>query len=263
MGTAVARLLGRTHRLLLSDVSVERLDTLLAAFSDEGYQAEGMPGDLADPDFARSLARRCDELGSLRSLVNAAGLSPAQADWLAIVRANTIAPTHLLDAFEPLLERGAACVMIASVAGHLGPPDPEADALLAGPLEPDMPDGLEPRLRALAEADGGTVQGHAYSLSKRAVIRMCERRAPDWGRKGARIVSVSPGMVWTPMGRREAESGTRAASLLARTPAGRWGTAMDVATTVEYLVSDAAGYITGCDILVDGGAVAAVRGQRF
>ena len=107
------------------------------------------------------------------------------------------------------------------------------------------------------------MEGHAYSLTKRAIIRLCEERAVEWGRLGARIVSLSPGMIWTPMGRREAEGGRRAQALVDATPAGRWGTAMDIALTVQFLVSEAASYISGSDIRVDGGAVAAMRGGLF
>lgn len=263
MGTAIARLLGRTQRLMLTDLNADRLEALLATLSDEGYQAEGLAGDLAEAGLATSLAEQCTKAGPIRSVVNAAGLSPVQADWASIIRANSIGPARLLAAFETLLERGTACVMIASVSGHLGPQDAVAESLLRDALQPELLDALKPRLSALVAEQGGTMEGHAYSLSKRAIISLCERRAIAWGSKGARIVSLSPGVVWTPMGRKEAESGNRAQALVDATPAGRWGHAMDIATTAEFLLSDAASYITGSDIRVDGGAVAAMRGAAF
>jgi NAD(P)-dependent dehydrogenase (short-subunit alcohol dehydrogenase family) len=263
MGTALARLLGRTKRLILTDVNAPRLDALLAALTEEGYQAHGVAGDLAEVSVAESLAERCAQLGSIRSIVNAAGLSPVQADWQSIIRANSVAPARLLEAFEPYLAPGVACVLIASIAGHLGPQEAISDALLANALQANLLDALEPRLAALVAAQGGTMQGHAYSLSKRGIIRLCEQRALAWGNKGARIVSLSPGVVRTPMGRQEAASGNRAQAMVDITPAGRWGTAMDIATTAEFLLSDAASYVTGCDIRVDGGAVAVMRGTAF
>jgi NAD(P)-dependent dehydrogenase (short-subunit alcohol dehydrogenase family) len=263
MGTALARLLGRTKRLILADVNAPRLDALLAALTEEGYQAHGVAGDLAEVSVAESLAERCAQLGSIRSIVNAAGLSPVQADWQSIIRANSVAPARLLEAFEPYLAPGVACVLIASVAGHLGPQEAISDALLANALQANLLDALEPRLAALVAAQGGTMQGHAYSLSKRGIIRLGEQRALAWGNKGARIVSLSPGVARTPMGRQEAASGNRAQAMVDITPAGRWGTAMDIATTAEFLLSDAASYITGCDIRVDGGAVAVMRSTAF
>lgn len=263
MGTAIARLLGHNHRLALNDVAEDRLDALVQTLRDEGAEADAVAGDLAQTGVADRLAALVGQDRALRAVVNAAGLSPVQADWRAIIAANAIGPARLLAAVEPFLAQGAACVMIASVAGHLGPRDELAEALLASPLEPGLEAAIAPMLSALASADGGTAEGHAYSLTKRAIIRLCEERAVAWGQRGARIVSLSPGMIWTPMGRREAESGRRAQALVDATPAGRWGTAMDIALAVQFLLSDAASYISGSDIRVDGGAVAAVRGAPF
>jgi len=263
MGSAIARLLGRTQRLILTDVNEAGLDELLSVLSSEGFQAEGFAGGLDDPSLAESLAARCRQAGSIRSIVNAAGLSPAQADWQSIIRANSIGPVHLLDALEPLLGPGAACVLIASVAGHLGPQDSSIEGLLADPLHPGLFDALESPLAALVSTLGGKMESHAYSFSKRAIIQLCEQRALDWGAKGARIVSLSPGVIATSMGRMEAASGDRAQAMIDATPAGRWGTADDIAAATEFLLSDAANYITGCDLRVDGGAVAAMRGRAF
>ena len=263
IGSAIARLLGRTQRLILTDVNEAGLDELLSALSSEGFQAEGLAGGLDDPLLAEGLAARCAEAGTIRSIINAAGLSPAQADWQSIIRANSIGPVHLLDALEPLLGPGSACVMIASVAGHLGPQHSSIEGLLADPLRPGVFDALEPRLAALVRKLGGKMESHAYSFSKRAIIRLCEQRALDWGTRGARIVSLSPGVIATSMGRMEAASGDRAQAMIDATPAGRWGTAADIAAATEFLLSDAAGYITGCDLKVDGGAVTAMRGRAF
>jgi NAD(P)-dependent dehydrogenase (short-subunit alcohol dehydrogenase family) len=263
IGSAIARVLGHSNRLVLNDVAEERLEALIQALRDEGMEAEGLTGDLAQLGVAGQLSNMIGSGARLHSVVNAAGLAPVQADWRSIVAANVIGPARLLAAVEPLLHQGTACVMIASVAGHLGPRDDAAEALLASPLRIGLEDALEPRLMVLAAADGGTMEGHAYSLTKRAIINLCEACASNWGQSGARIVSVSPGMVWTSMGRREAESGRRAQALVDATPAGRWGTAMDIALTVQFLLSDAASYISGCDIRIDGGAVAALRGNKF
>lgn len=263
MGRAIARLLGHGHRLVLNDIASESLESLTQSLREEGAVVETLAGDLSQQDVAEALAALVGQTGRLRTVVNAAGLSPIQAEWPAIVSANAIGPARLLAAVEPLLECGTACVMIASVAGHLGPRDQAAENLLASPLQPDLKSLLEPRLSALAQADEGTMEGHAYSLTKRAIIRLCEERAVEWGRLGARIVSLSPGMILTPMGRREAERGRRAQALVDATPAGRWGTSMDIALTVQFLVSEAASFISGSDVRVDGGAVAAMRDGAF
>jgi NAD(P)-dependent dehydrogenase (short-subunit alcohol dehydrogenase family) len=263
MGAAIARRLVKTRSLLLTDVDRDRLDALAAQLIADGYKAHAVCGDLANPDVSEELTALSAAIGTLATLVNAAGLSPAQADWRSIIAANIVAPQYLLRAVEPLLDNGTVGIMIASVAGHLGPMDAAVQAFLDEPLQPNLCDLLEPLLAEMIATYGGTMEGQAYSASKRAVIRMCERRALDWGRQGARLVSVSPGVIWTPMGQQEASSGHRAQAMADATPMGRWGTADDIAASVVFLASDAASYITGCDIRVDGGAVAAMRGANF
>jgi NAD(P)-dependent dehydrogenase (short-subunit alcohol dehydrogenase family) len=263
MGAAIAKRLAKTRTLLLTDVDSERLGALTAQLIADGYQAHAICGDLANPDVSEELAALSAAIGMLATLVNAAGLSPVQSDWRTIIAANSVAPEYLLRAVNPLLGDGAVGLLIASVAGHLGPVDAAVQALLDEPLQPNLCDLLEPLLKEMVAIHGGTLEGQAYSASKRAIILMCERRALDWGRQGARIVSVSPGVVWTAMGQQEAASGNRAQAMADATPMGRWGTADDIAGTVEFLASDVASYITGCDIRVDGGSVAAMRGTNF
>lgn len=263
VGMAVCRLLGRTQNLLLTDFDDARLQPALQTLADEGYRASGIAGDLASPGTAETLAGLCRDLGPLRTLVNTAGLSPVMADWRAIIQANTVAAELLLRAFEPLLRPGTAAVLVASVAGHLSPTDTPAQELLADPLQPELLEKLSVRLEMLVRNLAGSLEGHAYGLSKRAIIQTCERRAKAWGAVGARLVSISPGGIWTAMGRREASGGARVNAVIESTPAGRWGTAAEMATVIEFLASDAAGYITGCDLLVDGGAAAVLRGKTF
>lgn len=259
---AVARLMGRSQRLVLCDVDEARLQQARRQLDDEGFASVGVPGDLSDPTTIDQVAATCRRGGSLRTVVNAAGLSPTMANWRAIVSANVLAPMRLLDALEPMLVPGTVAVMLASVAGYLGPADDACDALLVEGGD-TMLDQLAPHIEALHARIGGTLEGHAYSLSKRAVMLLCERRAMAWGRRGARIVSISPGGIWTAMGRREAEIGRRVTTMIENTPIQRWGTAMDMATAIEFLASDAASYITGCDLRIDGGAVANLGGKAF
>ena len=92
---------------------------------------------------------------------------------------------------------------------------------------------------------------------------MCESRAAAWGRKGARIVSISPGTIWTPMGRQEADSNPRVEAMVAATPTGRWGTSLDIAAAAAFLASAEASFVTGCDLPVDGGLTPSMRGVAF
>jgi NAD(P)-dependent dehydrogenase (short-subunit alcohol dehydrogenase family) len=263
MGRACARLLGRRYRLALTDVREPQLASEIEALEQEGYAiAAGLAGDLADPSVTGALAELVRAAGKFGALVHTAGLSPALAGWEAILRANLVATEHLLAAFEPQLTSETVAVLIASMAGHMAPAEPAVDAILEHPLADDLLQRIQPHLQAFSrDGDAYGLSSPAYSFSKRAVIHMVERRAAAWGARGARIVSISPGTIWTPMGRKEAESNPGAAAVVEATPAGRWGTAMDIANAADFLVSDLAGFISGCDLRVDGGVTPAMGGR--
>lgn len=262
MGQAVARFLGMEMDLILSDVNGGRLNLCAAALEEEGYTIVGVvTGFLEDDSVLRDLIKAQSRAGRLGALIHTAGLSPAMAEWQAILRVNIVATEKLLRAFEPILTPGAVAVLIASIAGYKAKALPELDALLAAPLAEDFLERIEPLLESLCiPGDAFGLKTQAYFASKREVIRLCERRAPAWAKKGARIISVSPGTTWTPMARREVEENPLTRAVVEATPLGRWGTAMDIANAVRFLVSDAASFITGCDLRVDGGATPATNG---
>jgi NAD(P)-dependent dehydrogenase (short-subunit alcohol dehydrogenase family) len=183
--------------------------------------------------------------------------------WDAILRTNLLGTEFLLDAIEPLLNPGTCAVLIASIAGHRAPAEPEIDAILAAPRAADLLQRMQPHLQRLAGSDARDLGGLAYALSKRAVIRLVEARAAAWAAKGARIVSISPGTIWTPMGRKSAQDNTRSARVVAATPIGRWGKATDIASAAAFLASEDASFITGCDLRIDGGVTPALEGVTF
>ena len=263
VGLASARLIGRRLPLLVTDIDPERTEATVRMLGHEGYQVEGVAGDLADAATIRQLVGRLRQLGRPRALVHAAGLSPALADWRRIIRANAIGTWRLLAGIEPLLQPGSTAVLVASVAGHLAPREPAIERLLQDPLAEGLLEALQPRFEALLVQHPGSMEGHAYSCSKRAIIDTCKARAAQWGQCGARIVTVSPGGMWTAMGRAESEHGARVNAVIKATPAGRWGTAIEVASAIEFLLSPLASYITGTDLLIDGGAAAALSGTTL
>ena len=253
MAMAIARRLGGSYRVLLADRDGAHLDRQVAAMRKEGHDATGVICDVTSSSAVKALAQAADQAGPIRALAHVVGLSPSMAEAAEILRVNLLGATLVADAFFELAQPGTAAVFIASLAPHVSDvPEALKDAI-EDPLAPDLVRRVE------AAAEGPITSGLAYQLSKFALIRMCQRRAPQWGAKGARIMSISPGLIATPMGAREFEAQPGKRRLLEMTPLGRQGTMVEITDAVEFLLSDRATFISGVDLLVDGGLAAAVR----
>jgi len=260
MGRACARQLGATMDLVLTDASAS-LEGFAKDLELEGFTLRSVTvGDFRSAEVIDALGR--EAAGGFAALIHACGLPPS-APWRDIVEVNHIATVRLLDAVAPGVREGSAAVLIASVAGHLAPSLPEVDALLAQPFTPGLLDRIEPLLaRELGSAAGAAMGTLAYAISKRKVMELSEVHAAGWGAKGGRIVSLSPGMIYTPMGRHEASLDAAADAQVKGAPAGRWGTASDIAAAACFLLSPAASFITGTDLRIDGGAVGALNALK-
>ena len=211
--------------------------------------------DVKDAAGVTRLAARAAELGQLRAVAHAAGVSPTMADWREILTINLIGTALLVDALRPLASEGTAVVCFGSVAPllALGPADVPADAVLDEPLATDF---LEKILEAVPDVED---QGMAYTWSKRGVHRLVRREAVAFGQVGARICSVTPGIIDTPMGRQEAAARDTNDMLVQMAAIKREGLAEEVAAGAAFLLSDEASFISGIDLPVDGGVVAAIR----
>jgi NAD(P)-dependent dehydrogenase (short-subunit alcohol dehydrogenase family) len=254
MGMSTARRLGQHCRIVLASLSAEKNPQREAALKEDGIDAVAVRCDITDAASVAELAAFVRARGRLRTLAHVAALSPGMGDWTTLMKVNLVGAKLIELAMLELAEPHTAAVFVSSLAGHRH--EAPSDAVLKVLDDPLAPDFL-PKLEALvADADSRT----AYTLSKTALNRMCRQRAAAWGRKGARIVSMSPGMIATPMGALEFQGGSREIKLglLARTPLGREGTMIETADAIEFLVSDRASFITGTDLLVDGGVNAAV-----
>jgi NAD(P)-dependent dehydrogenase (short-subunit alcohol dehydrogenase family) len=263
MGSASARSFASTgSRLLLTDRDPARLAEAAEELSALGASCTTLACELADPFSVADLAHAVGDQGGLRTLVHTAALSPSMGDWKAVLTVDYLGTVRLLDGLLPHAGAGTAAICFASIAAHQGHPiSAETLRALDEPLQPDFFDDLE------AMVEGEITSGLAYIWAKTAVVRLCERAAVPWGRRGARIVSLSPGLIDTPMGRLELDN-PRKRPLLTMTPLARArrdgqsvelpGHCDDIAATVAFLASDAASFISGCDIRVDGGIVAAL-----
>ncbi len=257
MGMSTARRLGQSHRVVLASQSAKENVQREAALREDGIDAVAVRCDVTDPASVAELKEFVAQGGPLRTLAHVAGLSPSAGDWCELFSVNLIGTALMERACLELATQGTAAVFVSSSAGHLAvPPSPEILAVLDDPLTP----GFFGRLDRLIVAEEQTPL-QAYRLSKHALNRMCRRRAPAWGAKGARIVSMSPGPIATPMGARELAGPSRDVklNLMRQLPIAREGTMVETADAIEFLASDKASYITGIDLLVDGGLVAATR----
>lgn len=246
MGMAVARRLGQSHRILIADRDADHLDRQSAALKVEGYDVATWTCDVTRTDAVGTLARQAAERGPIRTLAHVVGLSPSMGDFRAILSVNLVGAALVADAFLPLMTPRGAAIFISSMAGHLRS-FPDLEPILDAPRAPDFLDRIE---QAIGEPPTPSL---AYMLSKSTLNRMVRQRTAAWGKAGARIVSLSPGLIATPMGALEFEKQPMKYDLLAATPLGREGTMPEIADAVEFLASDKASFISGIDLLVDGG----------
>jgi NAD(P)-dependent dehydrogenase (short-subunit alcohol dehydrogenase family) len=254
MGLAVARRLGSGLRLLLADVNASTLGEAAEVLRGEGQQVVEQQTDVSDAGSVAALASTALEMGRVDVLVHTAGLSPVQAPIEAILRVDLLGTALVLDAFASAIAPGGAGVVIASMAGTLWPENLELERRLATTPPAALLD--LPELAAGAIANPGA----AYGLAKKANQVRVRAASVPWGRRRARINSISPGVISTPMGAAElgGPSGEFMRSMVAGSGTGRLGTPDDIAAAAEFLVGPQSSFITGTDLLVDGGVVASL-----
>ncbi len=254
MGLAVVQRLGQGSTVVLADISETTLSSTAQVLRSAGYDVVEQVTDVSEGGSVAALTEVAIGLGRVEVVVHTAGVSPVQASVEAILRVDLIGTALLLDAFSRAIAPGGAGVFISSMAGSLAPLDPDLERRLMDTATADLL--TLPELSLEVVADPGT----AYMLAKRANQLRVRSAALAWGRRQARVNSISPGIISTPMGNAElaGPNGEFMRGMVAGSPAGRVGTAHDIASAVEFLVGSGASFISGTDLLVDGGVVASL-----
>lgn len=253
IGMAIARRMGYGMKIVIGDKKQENAQMIAKIMNDAGFDVEAMEMDLSSRESIKSLIAEAQKYGDISMLINAAGVSPSQAPVESILKVDLYGTAVLLEEVGKVIKEGGVGVTISSQSGHRMPAlTPEEDEQLACTPAEDLLklDLLQP------ENIRDTL--HAYQLAKCCNEKRVMAESVKWGEKGARINSISPGIIVTPLAIDEFNGprGDFYKNMFAKCPAGRPGTADEVANVAELLLSDKGAFITGADFLIDGGATA-------
>lgn len=254
IGMAIARRMGYGMKIIVGDRSIDNAEAVAGIMNKAGFDVQPLVMDLSSRSSILSLIDTASHYGDISMLVNAAGVSPSQASVETILKVDLYGTAVLLEETGKVIRQGGAGITISSQSGHRMPAlGEETDRLLAcTPTEELLKlEVLQPRnIRDTL---------HAYQLAKRCNVKRVMSEAVKWGLRGARINSISPGIIVTPLAIDEFNGvrGEFYKNMFAKCPAHRPGTADEVANVAELLLSRRGAFITGSDFLVDGGATAA------
>ncbi len=253
IGMAIARRIGSGKKIIIGDKSIVNAEAIAKIMAEAGFDVEWMECDISSRESIVNLIKKGQEYGEIAALINAAGVSPSQAPIEAILKVDLYGTAVLLEEVGKVIKRDGVGVTISSQSGHrMKQLTPEEDRLLATTeteklLDLDIlkPENIKDTL-------------HAYQLAKRCNEKRVMFEACRWGERGARINSISPGIIITPLALDEINGprGDFYKNMFANCPAGRPGTADEVANVAELLMTERGMFITGSDFLIDGGATA-------
>lgn len=253
IGVAIARRVSAGRHVLLADLRLENADAAAEVLQDAGFATSTTTVDVSSRESVLALVELAAGLGPVTGVIHAAGVSPSQASPERILRVDLYGTALVLEEFGRVVAPGGSAVVIASQSGHrLGALTSQEDAALATTPVED--------LLSLPMLAPGRVTDplDAYQLAKRGNVLRVMAQAVEWGRRGARVNAISPGIIITPLARDELTGprGEGYRAMLSGSPAGRAGTPDEVATVAALLMGPDGAFITGSDVLVDGGVTA-------
>ena len=248
---AIARRMGYGKKIVMGDKNIENAKKIAETMNNAGFDVEPVEMDLSSRESIKKMIGKAQEYGNIKMLVNGAGVSPSQAPIEAILNVDLYGTAVLLEEVGKVIAEGGVGVTISSQSGWRMPQltAAEDEALATTPTEELLKlDILQP------ENIKDTL--HAYQLAKRCNEKRVMAQSVEWGRRGARINAIAPGIIVTPLAIDEFNGprGDFYKNMFAKCPAGRPGTADEVANVAELLMSDKGAFITGSTFLIDGGA---------
>ena len=258
MGLEAAKLVGKDRKVILVGRTASKLENALKELAAVGVEAEAYSCDTSDFEAVKKLAAYAASQGAVKTVIHAAGVSPHMTDGEQIFAINAIGTIHVDQAFAEVMGAGSCILNVSSMSAYMLPADrvPKQIYKLALQSVDAFRAGANQMLTMVPEAQKA---GMAYAVSKNFVIWYTARMAVQYGKKGIRVVSISPGTFNTPMGEIEGEE---AASIAKRGALGRTGEPVEIARMMAFMVSDQASYLTGVDILYDGGSIASLSAMQ-
>ncbi|MDR0481937.1 MAG: SDR family oxidoreductase [Cellulomonadaceae bacterium] len=255
MGLATAHIMGKDHRIVLWDIDQNALTAAVEELTAAGIDATGAVCDITDRATVNTEFDRAEAGGHVRAVVHSAGVSPQMGNAEFIFRVNSVGTLNMTESYLRLAREGDAMVNVSSVAGHMMPDVVNPKRTFALALTDS--DAFSTKIVKAANLIPGKMRaGLAYGQSKAFVIWYSKKMAAAFGAKGARILSVSPGSFDTPMGNLEIASGSDKLTDIAALK--RFGKPEEVGSLLAYVISEGPGYLTGVDIICDGGTMAAM-----
>ncbi len=248
---AIARRMGYGKKIVLGDKKIENAKAIAEIMNNAGFDVEALQTDLSSRESIKSLINKAQEYGEIKMLINGAGVSPSQAPIEAILKVDLYGTAVLLEEVGKVIAKGGCGVTISSQSGWRMPQlTPEQDEQLATTPTEELLD-LE-----LLQPKNIKDTLHAYQLAKRCNEKRVMAQSVEWGKRGARLNAIAPGIIVTPLAIDEFNGirGDFYKNMFAKCPAGRPGTADEVANVAELLMSDKGAFITGSTFLIDGGA---------
>lgn len=253
IGMAITRRVGYGKKIVVGDKRMENAEEFVRIMNNAGFDAVPIEMDLSSRESILNLIAKARKYGEISMLVNAAGVSPSQASVESILKVDLYGTAVLLEEVGKIIKEGGIGVTISSQSGHRMPAltVEEDEQLATTPTE-------ELLLLDILQPQNIRDTLHAYQMAKRCNVKRVMAEAVKWGERGARINSISPGIVVTPLAIDEFNGprGDFYKNMFAKCPAGRPGIADEIANVAELLMSDRGAFIIGADFLIDGGATA-------